>query len=100
MYRFGKREIVSRDEFHKSKFAESVIEYMNSQIETEQEMYYEHVKLLLFQLAYGTGYELSQITDIYYLVKDESLKDESLKDELENTFMYIKTYILKLSANY
>jgi len=95
MYRFGKREIISKDFENQSAFAGSVIKYLNNQIELEERTYYDQLRQLLFQLAYGTGYNIRQTIELFYLVKQE-LQNTELKD----TFFEIGKYLEKILNNY
>ncbi len=95
IYKFGQREIISKDYECNSAFAGSVIDHINSQLESEKVIFYDHLRQLLFQLAYGTGYNIGQTLELYKLVNSELRVTE-----LEETFKIVGNYLESLAKYY
>lgn len=100
IFKFGKREVLEIDKASGSEFAKSVLQFLNDKHKTDYR-FYDHVRQLLYLLAYGTGFHVSQMWELSNFVEYEIFERcDNIKDveNLKKSFReYIPKYITRLS---
>ena len=98
IHKFGKREILETDADKGSEFANTVLKYLH---ETQKNdfRFYDHIRQLLYLLAYGTGFHATQMWELVNFVDYEIfINSENNDEKLKETFRdLIPKYITNLS---
>jgi hypothetical protein len=98
IHKFGKREILETDSIKGSEFASSILKYLHDTQKGDYR-FYDHIRQLLYLLAYGTGFNATQMWELlnfidYELFVISGCKNENLKETFRDL---IPKYITNLS---
>ena len=100
IFKFGKREVLETDKATGSEFAKSVLKFLNDNPKLDYR-FYDQVRQLLYLLAYGTGFHVSQMWELSNFVEYEIFEryeNENKVKNLKKSFReYIPQYITSLS---
>lgn len=100
IHRFGKREVIELDKDRNSVFADSVYKYLHDNPGMEFR-FYDHVRQLLYLLAYGSGFHATQMWELSNFVEYEIFEnnpDKEYDEPFIKTFKhYIPNYITNLT---
>ena len=90
MHKFGLREHLKIDANKKSKFADSVISYVDKYKKSDTELY-EYIRKLLYLVGFGTKNDSQKIWNLLKLIDTKLIESE--KKKIKNFFSNIVEYL-------